>query len=253
MSQTTTRTSLPESRAWQKVLYRHVSWLTVESPGIKPNWSEESKLLVCKWLYKDKTLRRDIASDICFFIGTGTTRLCKESLKREQNGEASWCESSLRIRLLSPVGPEAIPTGNTSSTDSTSCGVKTFAGISRIRRKRRPWSDCVDAQSDQGPRCLLTALSAYLLHRPFYCIVCLLHSLLAAQVVYSLVRFFCTACWLHCPLMCSLVTAQPAYCTVSLLHTFLLDSMFIAQSAYCMRAYCIVYLLNSPPIVRIST
>ena len=31
------RTSLPSSRAWQKVLYISTNWLTVESPGTKPD------------------------------------------------------------------------------------------------------------------------------------------------------------------------------------------------------------------------
>lgn len=43
MSQKTALTSLPESRAMQKVLYRDVSWLTVESPEMKPDSMEVSK------------------------------------------------------------------------------------------------------------------------------------------------------------------------------------------------------------------
>ena len=48
ISQNTTLTSLPESNASLKVLYRNVTWLVAESPGIWPDWYGVRILLTCK-------------------------------------------------------------------------------------------------------------------------------------------------------------------------------------------------------------
>ena len=43
MSKMMTLTSFQESSAWQNVLYRYANELTVESPGVKPDWKDVSR------------------------------------------------------------------------------------------------------------------------------------------------------------------------------------------------------------------
>ena len=46
MWQKTARTSFPASSASQNVWYKNVSWLTVESPGLNPDWRVDNVLLI---------------------------------------------------------------------------------------------------------------------------------------------------------------------------------------------------------------
>ena len=128
---------------------RHVSWLTVESPGIKPDCKEESKLLSCWWLYKclntnlSNTLLTELSKEIgrkletierSPFSGTGQTLVslyevgkrpvCRDSLKREHKGGDNSYASSRRMRLLIPSGPDAFPLRSVLRIDSTSSRVR---------------------------------------------------------------------------------------------------------------------------------
>ena len=68
------------------------------------------------------------------FLGTGHTFASlyifgiipkrRNWLKREQKGDASCEDSSRRMRLLRPFGPDALPTFNVCRIDSTSNGVR---------------------------------------------------------------------------------------------------------------------------------
>ena len=61
---------LPPSRAWQKVLYISTSWLTVESPGTKP----DCRVVITWWSFKklktylctifSRTLARVLSKDM---------------------------------------------------------------------------------------------------------------------------------------------------------------------------------------------
>ena len=66
----TALTSLPASSAWQNVLYKKVSWLVVESSGMKPEWKDVRILLSRRWLNRclntslSKTLSRLLNKEI---------------------------------------------------------------------------------------------------------------------------------------------------------------------------------------------
>ena len=69
MSQNIPLTSFPESKAWHSVLYKYVSWLTVESPGVNPDWKGVKILLSTKWL--------------CKCLNTSLSRTLSRLLRRE--------------------------------------------------------------------------------------------------------------------------------------------------------------------------
>ena len=54
----------------------------------------------------------------------GTMPILKEWLKNEQNGEESSHDNSRGIRLLSSLGPDALPIVSVLRTDSTSRGIR---------------------------------------------------------------------------------------------------------------------------------
>jgi hypothetical protein len=70
VSQKTILTSLPESMACAKILYKYVNWLTVESPETKPNCRDVIMLLdlrklnVCLSIILSKTLLTVLITDM---------------------------------------------------------------------------------------------------------------------------------------------------------------------------------------------
>ena len=128
------RTSLPASSAWQKVLYKKVSWLVVESTRMKLGWKDERLLLSRRWLNRclntnlSKTLSRLLNKEIGRYLQTseasppplgtailkliGTSPWYMDWLNQDASGVDSSMASSRRMRLLIPSGPTALPTGS---------------------------------------------------------------------------------------------------------------------------------------------
>ena len=92
---------------------------------------------------------------VCFFPLTGISPCLSDRLKKAQNGRASSFDSSSRIRLLNPFGPDPLPIESDFRTDSISKGMRTIesrldsilydgkAGSSAYRYlNRRPYNFC---------------------------------------------------------------------------------------------------------------